>query len=348
MPPAQVPLETGLKASLNRHVVEICGVGSVSDVEGRWIRLLTASGSSENDWCRTWRYLRCEHAAWLRRAPPHANAPRCEIRGIQDAFQRLLATPVEEALGLLPAGTDARLDNPVVLVSRVGKSIDFFRAVRIGEWPLSVLLACGKLDEDGRVVDLVPVRAAEQPSLIISPDLQRVRVAIESHRLHPRAVILGSPERAVDDLQSLDFILEAGLPVSVVSDDASAHHLAALRDDYGFRVWQWSSRLAADLASNRQGWTRTVFDKLNRFLGATETAMKPVQVRDEALESVVRDVERLRFVFRDRPDTEQKLYDWLWYTASDLARLVHVTSDEWRNARLSRLAEASELAERNM
>jgi len=262
-------------------------------------------------------------------------------------FRDLQPSPIEQVLGLQAGAANAGMDRPVLLVSRVIRSKEFLCGARMGVWPIAELLPCGKLDRDGRTIELTPNRPTGHPCVVISQDMWRVQEAIETNGLSPSVIIAETPEVLAVDVDPLDCALEAGLPVCAVADVTTAHYLALLMDGHPFRVWSWTRQLSNTLPNCNRAWDRSAFGHVHRSLAATGTTLKEVPVRNDELDAVVRDVERLRFHFRDRGDREQQLYDLMWHTATDMSCLVHRPSDTWRATRIARLDQGVQLLSGN-
>jgi hypothetical protein len=123
----------------------------------------------------------------------------------------------------------------LILVSKIGDTKTGIVEKHINSTRIADLIRCGKIKADGSIEVLDD--AAVSPDLLITNDLYKLALSIESANSLPSIIVIDGLDYCLDHLQILDdYILDRNIPIVVLTDLHEVENLHHL-ENRNFQVW---------------------------------------------------------------------------------------------------------------
>lgn len=255
---------------------------------------------------------------------------------------------LDEILDIGALGNRSIYESSVILVTPVSKAKAWGQEIFVSprssgngyqSTPLISLFQWGGIGRDGNVELWGGGQFAANPALVVASDLFAVENYLTGTRSGVKLIVLEGGHEISKDLQTLDDILDSGLPVLAFIDSSDSEAMALLRERR-FEFWRWEREdvcnpIISQPSSDKLPNGASPFSTLQRTLRNYRAfSIKEIICPDEQLQQIGLALLELETQIRQSKDQMKAVISQLYNCTLNIIRLLRPRSTpediEWR------------------
>lgn len=296
---------------------------------------------------QTFIWLKLGHQAWHSLPINHRLRLQEVATKRPSSKPKSISTPsfsaLDNLLNIQSFGNRKIFYNRIILVSLMGQIRNFCRDIFVSPSenvepdPLKDLFQWGSIDIEGNIEPWSSHQVEAEPVIAVASNLSGVREYFQSeHRVNPLIILDGSSS-FLNNLDSLDDVLDTGCSVVSVMEQGEDEGIRLL-SERSFKIWVWSENeiRALELSNSESHYNKdSLFAPFQSTIkNYAKREIKPVTCDDSLIQATAEKLNTFTHeISSDKPDIEA-LEGMLYGCLLPLARLVrpveYFGGTEWK------------------
>lgn len=234
------------------------------------------------------------------------------------------------------------LTSTSVYIAPIGQTRELLQDTWLNNSRASDILFFGQADYEGKIAAITAGQAAGLPALTIAPNLNAaVKMIGNDHSVH--SIFVQADQKIVDSqLSDIDLIIEAGIPLTLLSDSSGLEKLQNL-ECRNFCFWTW------DKSSLLSVFLETESPIATKVKNSIERTVEYLNFDCPLLDHTIRLLNEHRQIIEDTAPKLIPVRNYLYWTAFHNLRAISPVSDSLRiQSTLKRTFEILEQEERHI